>query len=40
MENIPISRSSRAYSIIEKIEDIFITAAGIAIGLSPLLALL
>ncbi len=40
MENILNSHSDHVYEIIEKVEDIFITVVGIAIGLSPLLILL
>jgi hypothetical protein len=38
MENIVESRRNRADAIVEKIENVFMTVAGVAIGLSPLLA--
>lgn len=38
MENIVESKRNRADAIVEKIENVFMTVAGVAIGLSPLLA--
>ncbi len=37
MNNTSIIQSKRADTIIEKIEDVFLTIFGIAIGLSPFL---